>query len=308
MARSVALALLAAATAAGALQACGAGSGREDVAIQWLQTRLCEKALECDCGSTLGDFGEPVVCGEWDPPSSNDAVYGHFFPLAFDPDCVERWVSWVDELTCQATERQSYADLCPLYHGTLRAGEPCEDYGLITESTCGRGLFCLAGTCRDPLHTTFGGQGEPCDFGEHCDDGLTCLGLCRRLPGLGEACLEGFICSADLRCNNGLCAAGFGRPCGAFDNCPVGWFCGSDPANGSSQCQPAGEVGAPCMGHSECKSGNCPAGVCKESAGVGDPCGSQLPCGSGLICGGGVCQLNGTGLSCEVIGEIVIEL
>jgi hypothetical protein len=298
MARWVALALLA---TAGALQACSGGPGREDGAIGRLQTLLCEKALECGCGSPLGDFADPVACGDWDLPYYNDAV-------AFDPGCVERWASWVDELTCQATERPSYADLCPLYHGTLRGGEACENHGLITETSCDRGFFCIAGTCRDPLHTSFGGQGDPCDLGERCDDGLTCVGLCIRLPGPGEVCLEGFICNAESSCNDGLCDAGFERPCGAFNDCREGWFCSSDPVTGSSQCQLAGEVGAPCMGHRECTSGNCPAGVCEDPAGVGDQCGSQLPCGPGLACSGGECQSDGSAATCELIVELVTEL
>lgn len=308
MARSVALALLAAAAAAGALQACTAGPGREDVAIQRLQTLLCEKALACSCGSPTNDFGEPIACGEWDPPrlgAPNDDYYGRSSPLAFDPSCVERWVTWVDELSCQA-ERPSYADLCPLYHGTLRAGEPCESYELIS-SDCGRGLFCIAGVCRDPLRTSFGGQGEPCDLGDRCDDGLACsfAELCLRLPGPGEPCLDDYLCNPESSCDDDLCVAlpGPGQRCDAGE-CQPGSFCRFDPVDGSTECLSLGDVGDPCQGHRECWSGNCPAGACEEPAGVGDPCGSQLPCGPGLGCSGGQCQAGGEISTCAFVDEL----
>jgi hypothetical protein len=307
MARSVALALLAAAAAVASLQACTAGPGREDVAIQRLQTLLCEKALECGCRSPTNDFGEPIACGEWDPPY----VYGYdefegTSPVAFDPGCVDRWTTWVEALACQATELPSYAELCPLYHGTLRAGEPCEGYELI-QTDCGRGLFCIAGTCHDPLRTSLGGQGEPCDLGQRCDDGLACsyAELCLRLPGPGEPCLDDYRCDAEARCDDELCVAlpGPGQRCDGGD-CLPGSFCRFDPVAGIAECLSLGDVGDPCQGHRECASGNCPAGACQEPAGVGDPCGSQLPCGPGLGCSDGQCQAGGEISSCIFVDEL----
>jgi hypothetical protein len=291
------MALVGAAAAVGALQACVAGTGREDVGIQRLQTRLCEKALECGCEPLYyDDFGQPLECGAW-PVDEYDFEYSYQATLAFDPACVERWTSWADQLSCEVPVLPDYADLCPLYHGTRRAGEACEQSSLV-HTDCSAGLFCLAGTCRDPLRTSFGGRGEPCSLGGGCDDDLGCVSsVCLRLPGPGEFCLEGFLCNAESRCGYDLCVAlpGPGELCDSGD-CEAGAFCSFDPVSGRSECQRSGDVGEPCQGHRECTSGNCPAGFCEDPAGVGDPCGSSLPCGPGFACVAGQCQAQGEGV------------
>jgi hypothetical protein len=284
--------LLGAAVAVGAVQACTAGPGREDVAVQRLQTLLCEKALECGCSPLYYDeFGEALECGDWQT-NINDFEWSLRAELAFDPGCVERWSSWVDALSCSAPVLPAFADLCPLYHGTLRVGDPCEQ-GSIVDTDCDRGLFCIAGTCRDPELTAFGGLDEPCELGNRCDGALACIDeLCQRLPGAGEPCLD-YLCSPEARCDFGyeICVAlpGPGEPCDAGE-CLPGSFCGSDPNTGMSECLRTGDVGDPCMGHRQCTSGNCPAGYCEDPAGVGDPCDGQLPCGPGLFCAEGQCQ------------------
>jgi hypothetical protein len=302
------MALLGAAAAVAALHGCVAGTGREDVGIQRLQTRLCEKALECNCEPLYrDDFGQPFECGDW-PVDAYEFEYSYRSTLAFDPTCVERWTSWVDRMSCQAPVLPGYADLCPLYHGTRREGEACEQSSLVA-TDCGAGLLCIAYTCRDPLRTSFGGQGELCELGGGCDDGLTCTpsSICQRLPGPGEYCLEGHLCNAESRCGYDLCVAlpGPGERCDSGE-CQGGAACSFDPVTGVSECERAGEVGEPCQGHRQCASGNCPAGVCEDPAGVGDPCGSQLPCGPGLVCAEAQCQAPGeegvpSGPACAVL-------
>jgi hypothetical protein len=265
------MALIGAAAAVGALQACVAGNGREDVAVQRLLTRVCEKALECGCPVLQYDIdNQPLECGSW-PPDDLGFDSLHDAGQAFDPACVEPWTSWVDELSCQAPAPPRYADLCPLYHGTLRVGEACEQSSLV-DTDCHAGLFCIAGTCRDPLRTRFGGQDEPCDLDRRCDDGLGCVSsVCQRLPGPGEFCLEGYLCNAESRCGYDLCVAlpGPGERCDSGD-CQPGAFCSFDPVSGFSECRPSGDVG--------------------------DPCGSQLPCGPGFACVAGQCQAAGEGV------------
>jgi len=304
------MALLVAAAAVAAQPACVAGSGREDVAIAGLHTRLCEKARECGCGPLYYDgLGQPLECGVWSVDGSDD--FGGFdrSTLAFDPACVERWTSWADELSCQVPARALYAELCPLYHGTLREGETCQRSGLV-DTDCGAGLFCLAGTCRNPLRVTFGAQGEPCELGGLCDPDLECVNeTCLRLPGPGEFCLEGFLCNAESRCGYDLCVAlpGPGQRCDSGD-CEPDAFCSFDPVSGVSECQRSSNVGEPCQGHRQCVSGNCPAGFCEEPAGVGDPCGSQLPCGPGLACVEDECRGPGEGVSSDLACEALAVL
>lgn len=306
MGRSVAIALLGAAAAVGALQACDGGPGREDVGLQRLETRMCEKALECGCPPGFDAFGMPQAreCGGWEAEATGGSEWEPYpTGLAFDPACVDRWVQWVDALSCDAAGLPSYADLCPLYHGTRREGEACDEgWFSLRHSTCDRGRFCLAGRCRDPLRTPLGTRGEPCDIGERCDDGLVCIDeVCERLPGPGEPCLEGYRCSAEARCSNIVCVGlpGPGEPCD-FDDCREGAFCSFDPVTGDSTCRLLGEVGEPCSGHRQCTSLNCPAGVCEPPAEAGAPCGSQLHCGPGYECIGDRCQ----GAACTLLDAI----
>lgn len=298
------MALLGATVAVVAPPACVAGPGREDVALQRLQTRMCEKARECGCAPPSPDeaveAAEPFQCGDWRPLEPAPG-FDDFDPapsraaLAFDPACVERWIGWVDALSCEVPTQPSYDELCPLYHGTLREGDECFMEWLV-ESDCDRGLYCIAGSCREPSRIAFGRAGEPCDLGSLCDEGLACIDdLCQRLPGAGERCVD-YRCNDESYCEGVRCEAlpGPGERCDA-GQCLAGLLCRFDPVDGVSVCQASGDVGDPCTGHRQCLSGNCPAGFCEEPADVGDPCGSQLPCGPDLLCDGGLCRLTGDG-------------
>lgn len=296
------MALVGAAVIAGAPLACVGGPGREDVALQRLTTRMCEKARECGCDEPPSEEttgAGAAECGGWPPLDLDAEHYGsEHASRAFDPACAERWASWVDTVSCEAPTLPSYADLCPLYHGTRRAGETCSGASLV-ETECERGAYCLAGVCRDLSRSAFGTAGEPCDLGSLCDEGLECIdAVCQRLPGAGEPCLAGYLCDDDSSCYETFCASrpGVGEPC-SFDECGPGGYCGVDPVDGVSECRPAGDVGDRCMGHRQCSSGNCPAGFCEEPAGVGDPCGGQLPCGPGLRCDAGQCRPAGDGVT-----------
>lgn len=259
---------------------CGPGPGREDVAIQRLETEVCEKLAECSCDES------PLACGDWPlelEPSPLD-------PVAFDPGCVERWSSWVEALSCQAPALPRYADVCALYHGTGRPGEPCE-VTAVDYSDCGRGLLCIAGQCRDPQRTPVGGLGQPCDLGQRCEADLVCLaGECQRLPSAGEPCVD-FRCAPEATCIDERCRAlpGPGERC-PEGQCNEGARCSFDDEVGALVCERLGDVGDPCMGHRDCVSGNCPAGFCQDPAEVGDRCSDRLPCGPGQFCVDEICQ------------------
>lgn len=299
------MALLGAAVAVAAPPACVAGPGREDVGLQRLQTRMCEKARDCGCAPPSSDeVADSFQCGDWRPIEPDIGFDTGFdggsyrASLAFDPACVERWILWVDALSCEVPTRPSYAELCPLYHGTRREGDACEEGSSLAETDCDRGLYCIVDVCRDPSRTAFGTAGEPCDVGGLCNEGLACIdSLCQRLPSAGELCLD-YRCNAESYCDDGLCEA-LPRPGERCDRgeCVAGSYCRFDPALGRSVCQPAVDVGEPCSGHRQCQSGNCPAGFCEEPADVGDPCGSQLPCGPDLLCDEGQCRPAGDGVS-----------
>lgn len=293
------MALLGTAMIVGNPLACVAGPGREDVELQRLTTRMCEKARECGCAeppSEVETGADPAECGGWPPLGLDSDDAPSDSGRAFDPSCVERWTSWVDTVSCEAPTLPSYADLCPLYHGTRRDGEECFESSLV-ETECERGAYCIASVCRDLSRTAFGTAGEPCDLGSLCDEGLECVdAVCQRLPGAGAPCLSGYLCDEETFCNGTSCESrpGVGEPC-SFDECRAGDYCGVDPVDGVSECQAAGDVGDRCMGHRQCISGNCPAGFCEEPAAAGDPCGGQLPCGPGLLCDAGQCRPAGDG-------------
>ncbi len=244
---------------------CGEGPGREDVLLDGVVHRFCEKMAECGCLS-------PEELASCTP--SNDGFDQDSLPpeLAYDPRCAEQLEGLIGSLSCTDPQPLTFADLCPLYHGTLFEGQPCgyadpfrgagigggggDEY----LGDCGSGLQCILGECRDPQTVEFGGEGQPCDL-TGCDEGLLCVDgqTCSRLPGPGEPCPDG-SCREDSRC--------------VFD--PTG---GEEP-----RCEALADIGQPCMGHVECVSGNCPAGFCVAPAGAGSECGSNLPCGEGFEC------------------------
>lgn len=307
MVRSLLIAVLATAMGTSALVSCTDGPGREDVTIQRLETALCEKRAECNCSSL-----EPETCGEWIIVEGFEMVPPP--ELAYDAACQDRWLAWVDSLSCQTPTLPPLSDLCPIYHGTIREGMDCSDAGIV-ESQCERGLLCIAGRCRDPGQTSFGEIGEPCDFTGRCNDAQAlCIdGLCQRLPASGEPCLA-FECAPDFGCTAGRCQPlpVAGEQCQAsVQLCATGSVCQADPdpGTGAGRCEPLRDVGQPCQGHAECLSANCPAGVCAPPAGVGDPCSGQLPCGPSSLCFDNVCQprVDGalfTGSLCDLLSSV----
>lgn len=287
MLRSVVLALGLAAMGASTLGSCTTGPGRDDVAIQRLETALCEKQVECGCSR----FTEQA-CGDW-PIYPYGQMELQRSERTYDPECQEQWLAWLDTLTCSTLAAvPDRSELCPLYHGTIREGMECTVEGSLFETDCERGLICAGRVCRDPQGISFGELGEPCRNFDLCYGGGRCVdGLCQRLPGPGEPCLS-FECASGAFCAEDVCqpAPLVGEPC-MFDECVEGAYCEIDPMTSEGQCRRLGDIGDACSGHSQCMSGNCPAGTCQYPAKPGDPCSNRLPCGPGSICSDGICEM-----------------
>lgn len=268
----------------GALGSCDSGPGHEDAEIQRLETALCDKAAACDCADP---FDMERVCGQWPPePSFFRTLHDD---RAFDAACVDAWLAWVEGLACGAAVLPRYAEICPLYHGTLTAGMDCVDTDVFS-SPCERGLLCIAGRCRDPQALALGGADQPCELGDVClDEQLACIDqICRRLPTAGEPCVDR-QCARDAVCIDDGCQSLplAGEPC-LNTQCHPDARCDLDGSE--AVCVALSDEGEPCRGHAQCLSGNCPAGRCEAPAGPGEPCSNQLPCGKGLQCGDGRCE------------------
>jgi hypothetical protein len=266
-----------------AVAACGDGPGNEEAAVVGaLYVSLCDRLTTCGCLPPDDEFICVEPRGFQPEPEAADP--------AFDPQCAQDMVELVRGLDCNRPFELSYADLCPIYHGSILEGQACADleagvFGPDGEfippaelGSCGPRLFCIQGICRDPTTVSFGGLDEPCDL-LGCDGELACIaGLCQPLP------LAGQPCALDPNAGDGECAEG--ARC-IFD--------GDVP-----MCEAVLDVGAPCTGHSQCASGNCPRGNCEPPAAVGAECSTQLPCAPELDCIEGVCTpLTGDSELCQ---------
>lgn len=236
---------------------CGDGPGLDGVGVSSLATSICDRLLDCGC-LPIEDREDCQIGFAGGLTADSD--------LAYDDGCLQKWRRWVSTASCASPSLPGVGDVCPVYHGAVFEGMPCE-YGGVFVTDCGPRLSCIAGTCVDPGGMSFGGLDEPCELIRRCDDGLACdeVGRCRALPGPGQPCPSG-QCAEGSRC----------EVMGDFEAQPV--------------CVAGAEIGERCMGHAECASFNCPAGFCEPSATVGDPCSDNLPCGPELFCSDGVCQ------------------
>jgi hypothetical protein len=250
---------------------CGEGPGRDDLGFLAVATTVCDRLVECGCVSPE----EAEFCtGSLSP----DAFFGAE-GIAYDDACAQAWRRWIDAASCSDPGVPDLGDVCPIYHGAVFEGLPCESEGALF-TDCGPQLWCIGGTCVDPVGRALGGRDEPCDPLRGCDEELACSnGVCLPLPGPGQPCAD--------------------------DRCAEGSRC-EPPVDFESpgMCVAGGEVGAPCMGHAECASFNCPAGFCAAPATIGDPCSSTLPCGPELSCQEGVCQGAAASGLCGALGPL----
>lgn len=99
-----------------------------------------------------------------------------------------------------------------------------------------------------------------CEIGE---DAYSCAADCG--PGYGTlpdgtACFSDSSCQSQ-HCNNGYCCGGNAICCRENSECPIDTYCRVS----EFKCYYKGEIGQSCFADSECKSGYCINGVCRES-------------------------------------------
>lgn len=259
--------------------ACSREATEDALPLLQLGVAWCERQSTCGCASRSGtcERGDHFL---FDNLSSRAEDRG----LAFDPECGQRLVDLVQNASCDpraALPRIGCDNFCRLYHGTLWEGQPCEmlpDFdggrdcaqGLMCLDDCGPGLVCSGGVCTDPCRVTPPLEGQPC--GPDCGPGLYCepspdeegAGICRTLPAAGQPCTPENACVPEAWCDTR-----------------------TDPA----VCVASSELGEPCTGHLQCRSGHCPDGRCRQRLSEGEACTGNLRCDQGLACVDGVCQL-----------------
>lgn len=270
--------IVAGAGAASSVAACGEGPGIEQYSYTEVSRTICEKILECGCSPFLSAAGvaPPLSCEGWSlielsPPSDDDGAeyggeYGDFgdddddsaggdVTITFDQACVDLFADRLSIAACDAALPPLACDeLCKIRYGTRFAGQPCVD-----DDQCAQGLVCVFEECRDPCTVQTVGEGESCEF---------------------AVCAAGLVCSDD-GAPTCVATAGGGDFCGEQRCDPTSWCDFGDPVE--PRCRSRGSVGAPCTGHSQCTTGNCPAGFCADLPGEGEPC-SGGRCREGVTC------------------------
>ncbi|HOX42295.1 MAG TPA: proprotein convertase P-domain-containing protein [Myxococcota bacterium] len=169
-----------------------------------------------------------------------------------------------DASDCTFDTCDENADTC-LHDEGLAEGRPCDDGDF-----CSLGETCLAGACQ-------GGVPNPCDDGDPCtaDACDQLAGACTHDPAgaNGTACDDGSYCTVADACQDGVCLGGSPRECGDPNPCTV------DACNEiSDQCTHAAVVdGTVCDDGLYCNTGEtCTSGFCTG--------GGQRPCSDGLTC------------------------
>jgi hypothetical protein len=228
----------------------------------------------------------------------NTRMLGEQSGLTFDGSCLGAIVDALDDRGCGQNPSNDDDDddecerPCLSYHGDGGVGQGCRDYGSFSD--CAQGLFCqitecfedpCMGVCADPCRRAE--AGEPCN-NTACIDTLVCdyeNDRCVGGPGPGDECAV-YGCAVGSICdfNDMLCKrlGDEGEAC-VLGQCASELFCITDPLDPTmGTCRGPADNGAPCMGHVQCKSLNCPAGFCKAQPGKGDDCAGT--CASGLDC------------------------
>lgn len=123
------------------------------------------------------------------------------------------------------------------------AGQNCEELGV-----CAAGSQCLEGTCLSISFVRGAGMGcnavtAPCD------------------PQAGLACQNGFCVEVSDGASGSPCAF---TPLGVL-LCDDGLVCRQGPGANPPQCLPPGAEDDPCNNHTQCASGSCEAGSCREA-------------------------------------------
>ncbi len=146
-------------------------------------TAFCEDTAYCSPPPDDGS-GEPPMFGTCQPRGDNGS------PCDRNDACL-------DGQRCDPAGESSQCYLLS------SAGEPCNP--TLQNGSCvefDQVCDMASSTCVDAP-----GDGQPCVFGR-CQPYASCVeDVCRRRPGLGEACDGGLQCQGDLFCQDGFCAS-----------------------------------------------------------------------------------------------------
>jgi hypothetical protein len=207
--------------------------------------------------------------------------------------------------------------------------EHCQEGACVSGSAryCPTSTPCHIGACDEAADACVdapGNDGSQCDDGNACTytgicsggactpgapidctalDGQCTVGVCQEGVGCvaapanaGIACNDGFFCTVNETCQNGVCGGGSPNPCAP----PGGCFVSScDEATDTCSAVP-GNDGAACDDFNVCtKNTTCLAGVCTfgQPDNDGMACDDGTDCTMGELCAAGIC---GGGVGPEV--------
>lgn len=249
-----------------AMVACEA-SEIPDVALEdaeaELRAAVCDQVIDCECRGVR--YVDTEQCHQ-EVSSLITELNEHVGTLEYDPSCMGRLITLYSSMGCSDEAPDIDFDHlpCRLLHGDKQVGASCDDINSLS-SDCAPGLYCRGRFCSEiepaEPQRKIVGVGQSCDF-DWCDRDLYCdeASVCQLLPTVGEPCHSGDC--RDARCQ-------------------------LQDDEQTRLCVPLTADGEQCNGHSQCASGNCPAGFCLPIPQLGEECFGA--CATGLECAGGMC-------------------
>ncbi len=233
---------------------------------------ICGPQFSCGCPSEQLFYESEAQCRDVARTLANDlrsTISDN--NLQWDPLCLGANLQIIEAAGCDpsfAVEEPDDDDECVapcnMVHGDKTAGQPCQWFG-SGYSDCAQGLDCNGSECVDPCATGPTGPAgncyDGCGTGYVCDWSGEIDGVCVPIPEAGQPCPQG-ACAGEAFCEL------------------------EDPNDPMTQlvCKTPVEIGESCRGHSQCRSGYCPAGFCDELPGEGESCRGTFVCSSGLDC------------------------
>lgn len=279
----------------------------------------CEPGLVCFGNPLLGVYGECVKPGrEGDPCFGEESCEPELYCSQLDGTCQPLRT---EGETCVYDDREDPSPAPDTLLVRCAFGLSCDPITDTCVAPCQRGaactsdeqcdeeqeLRCIVGRCdRERV------VGLPCAVSADCAEGLHCAidpeddtrEICQeRLPN-GDACASHDECSsefcdptltmcaskagADEACPSGLdaqCDAGSCEPelvgCATDADCPISGLCNIGSGVCSGYCVELRPVGAICTVNTECASGACVVGFCRElPLALGDTCAAAEQCES----------------------------
>ncbi|MFT7624591.1 MAG: hypothetical protein ACI9WU_003779 [Myxococcota bacterium] len=203
-----------------------------------------------------------------------------------------------------ATDNPCAAGACDPKSGQCAAdpteGAPCDDGDLCTV-----GDTCVGGVCT--------AESKGCDDGNPCThDGCDDTGACA-FSANTEPCDDGDECTANDFCTEGACQ-GFDDICSCTVPADCAAFEDDDPCNGVLTCldgkcaaDPASVVVCDSTGNTDCLVSKCAPGIgaCQlVPVDDGTPCFDGDPCTDGETCQAGQCGGNLLGCNCQAASQL----